>query len=893
MIRFAPGITALAAKSILQQLELENLGSLHIPVESYQATQEFSGKSTQRRQFLADQLERTYITGFRGERQPEYMAAMLLHNACGIIEIAEPYYLPEITAVEPNDSLYALQVNLRTMNTLAAWQTYQGDSTVIIGISDTGVFSEHEDLKESIWTNQAEIPDNGIDDDQNGFIDDYRGCNFAWRDDGSRPGSVLSAFNHGTLVAGAAGATTDNKTGIASAGFRSRIFPMKTAADNRGSISYGYISILYCVQMGIKVVNCSWGSFNYSCINESIVEYAAASGTAIICGGGNHNTTAPFYPAGYKGAIGIGLSDENDKIYEKMGIGSHMHLLAPGHNGWSVTTTNGEYTGIGYGTSFAAPVAAGVAAVLMGRFPMLSPEQIYALMRITADSVYDKNPELALLMPRRINYGRAVQSKPLNLPAFRPDSIAYIRTGLRSRIDDTVEIQLYMHSMLAPVKNAEFSLAIAQDTDNALQIINNTAIFRGNAGKDSIVIIKGIRLCIKALSGSTCLLRLQIQQQSDSGHSTQDVFLLPFIPQDSLITLANQSVTMSFADNATIGISDYPISVRGSGYKMADQNCPLLAEAGLVAGISPLRVISSIRGSTSYFSADRNFTVTQPWFMRNDGRAQAVFTDSLAADSVRNDLYAALQIQYPTDRNTVIAVNLQADSSGILFNRRNFAAAIYFDWRPGGSNSAIETAMPFPMGDNQRAILLRSAADSLLYILCGAAGTAQPFATAFSNSISYNGFTQAEKYTLLRSGSLQESIQNNDLGIMVGSAAWQSGDICRICFGAGRDTLALKKEFYECMQQKVSSSNEISLSSMPDNMPVIRPDRIIFRRLQFPVLRSVTIYNLYGMPLMDAEYSADMEELSINIAHLPAGMYFALCQQHGQQPLVISLPLIH
>ena len=140
------------------------------------------------------------------------------------------------------------------MQVFEAWDIFKGDSSIIIGIIDAGALQDHEDLVNSIWRNEGEIPENGIDDDNNGYIDDYNGVNFSYLDDGTDPASTFNVIEHGTKVAGIAGATVNNKVGIAGIAYNCRIFPMKTSVNGSGNITHGFESMIYAAQNGIKVV---------------------------------------------------------------------------------------------------------------------------------------------------------------------------------------------------------------------------------------------------------------------------------------------------------------------------------------------------------------------------------------------------------------------------------------------------------------------------------------------------------------------------------------------------------------------------------------------------------------------------------------------------------------
>lgn len=151
---------------------------------------------------------------------------------------------------------------------------------MVVAVIDNGVDQTHEDLKASIAVNSGEIPGNFIDDDNNGAVDDYNGYNLAWEDDGTQPGVTYNngAGGHGTNVAGIVSATTNNALGIAGIANRCKLFPIKAAPVNTGSIVYGYEGMIYAAQRGFKVINCSWGSQSRS----GFVKPTASSTKALL-----------------------------------------------------------------------------------------------------------------------------------------------------------------------------------------------------------------------------------------------------------------------------------------------------------------------------------------------------------------------------------------------------------------------------------------------------------------------------------------------------------------------------------------------------------------------------------------------------------------------------------
>ena len=126
----------------------------------------------------------------------------VLKNEIDLIEVAEPRFSEQIL-FRPDDTYLVQQNFLSTIKAFEGWDLYQGDSSIVIGIIDNGFLQNHEDLKDNISINRSEIENNGIDDDQNGFMDDYRGVNLAWPNDGTPAGSTFLDYDgHGTTVAG-------------------------------------------------------------------------------------------------------------------------------------------------------------------------------------------------------------------------------------------------------------------------------------------------------------------------------------------------------------------------------------------------------------------------------------------------------------------------------------------------------------------------------------------------------------------------------------------------------------------------------------------------------------------------------------------------------------------
>lgn len=168
--------------------------------------------------------------------------------ATGIIEYAEPLYKIQLLS-NPNDPDTASQYYLGLIKAYDAWDISQGDSNIVVGVTDTGTDLDHPDLAAGIAYNYAD-PINGIDDDGDGYIDNFMGWGFGQNDNDPSVDVI-----HGSFVLGLAGAVTNNGIGIAGAGYKTRFLPVKIS--NNGVLTTAYEGIVYAADHGCQIINCS------------------------------------------------------------------------------------------------------------------------------------------------------------------------------------------------------------------------------------------------------------------------------------------------------------------------------------------------------------------------------------------------------------------------------------------------------------------------------------------------------------------------------------------------------------------------------------------------------------------------------------------------------------
>ncbi|MBF0196909.1 MAG: S8 family serine peptidase [Planctomycetes bacterium] len=294
----------------------------------------------------------------------------------------EPDYI-QYAIGEPNDTrfedLWGMNNTGQNSNktgadieALGAWEVTTGSKNIIVGVVDSGIAHNHPDLRRNMWVNQGEIPDNNIDDDDNGYIDDIHGYDFC-NDDGD----PMDDKGHGTHCAGTIGAVGNNSKGVVGVCWKVSLMGLKFLGSNGyGSTSDAIGCINYAKDMGANITSNSWGSRGYSSILKSTIAKAGNKGILCIAAAGNNGTnndSDPFYPCGYNldCIISVAASDYNDNLASFSNFGEQqVDVAAPGVRILS-TVLNGKYQYYS-GTSMAAPHVAGLMALFQSHYPEMS-----------------------------------------------------------------------------------------------------------------------------------------------------------------------------------------------------------------------------------------------------------------------------------------------------------------------------------------------------------------------------------------------------------------------------------------------------------------------------------------------------------------------------------------
>lgn len=374
-------------------------------------------------------LDRTALLTFDRPIDPQQLAETLMRRYPTAIEFAEPDLVLR-SQIVPNDPLFSSQWYLRDRNVFSerradirapeAWDMTTGNSDVVIAVIDTGIDTTHPDLARKLFVNPGEIPNNGADDDRNGFVDDVSGWDFVRRDN-----DPDDENGHGTYMSSLAAAETNNALDIAGVSWGSRILPLK-AGDERGNFATSTIiqAVNYAVAMaplGVRVLNMSFGGPGTSVGLERALAAANDAGIIALAAAGNegqNNDVMPQLPSylttRLDNVVAVAATDRFNQLAYFSNYGRlNVDVGAPGMTILGLTTRKlsaelGRSDGLitGNGTSQATAIVSGIAALIFSAYPESTP--IRAKVRLLANA--DRIPELEgrLSSGGRVNAVRAL-----------------------------------------------------------------------------------------------------------------------------------------------------------------------------------------------------------------------------------------------------------------------------------------------------------------------------------------------------------------------------------------------------------------------------------------------------------------------------------------------------
>lgn len=833
--------------------------------------------------FPLTDLSRIYECTYQSDLPIDIAINMLLST--GIVEYAQPRYLIHPMSTVPNDPFHTNQYQLNVMKMFDAWDYEKGDSTIVVGIADWGVELTHPDLADNIFYN-VEDPIDGIDNDNDGYLDNYYG----W-DMGSNDNNPTGLSIHGTYVSGCSSATTDNGTGVSGIGFRCKFIHIKIADDNNNGTK-GYESIVYAADHGCRVINCSWGSVFYQgSFGQDIINYATFNRNSLVVAAcGNANNQLLYYPASYDHVLSVAGTNSTDLKWSGSSYGYKVDLCAPGQDVWT-TANNGTYN-YSSGTSFSSPLVAGAAALLWSHFPDYDPLQITGQLKATCDVIDTMTGNLSysgLLGTGRVNMARALTDtttpyvEMLNMVFEDADQDQFFESN------DTIQLIGDFYNFLAATSPG-FTATLYSLTPY-LTIIDS-AVTPGVIAPSSSVsnATNPFSFLLASDVPASQILYLKLVL-ADTGISFNQYFSIT--ANNDYLTIDTNQIGITITSKGAIGYNS-GYSTQGIGITY-NSTRSLISSAGFMVGVSPTKVSDAVIGFDGY--VDQDFLSTDQ--VRKiqgiaDYTAEGTFNDSLSGEgkmhlSIRHTTMAWNQ----PGREKFIILSYVLENYGTE-TLTDLYAGIYLDWDLDDNMKNTAT------WDNQRKLGLVNPFEGGTYAGLQLLYGNGVFHYAFDNdglngSIKLtDGFTGLEKYLTLKSNRTNAGsfAPGNDVSHMVSSGPYTllPGDTAKIVFAilAGDYLTDIQNSADEALLTFNSLSSIRPLVQITNDNVLISPcpftDRI---NLQMTLSQSQTaelvLCNYLGQTVYASEFdaSAGTSTHEILLPGLNQGIYFLSVKTHS------------
>ncbi len=581
-----------------------------------------------------------------------------------ITEYVEPYYLPQVTFT-PNDTLLINQYYIGLINAENAWNINQGDTNIVIGITDTGWDPTHPDLLDNVKINYAD-PINGTDDDLDGYMDNYLGWDLGMNDNNA----LWESLSHGVNVTGIAAAVTNNVTGVAGVGFKTKFLPVKIS-NSVGQLTHAYQGIVYAADHGCFIINCSWGGYTPSQFNQSVIDYARINkGCLVVAAVGNDNGENVFYPAGYYGVLSVSGSEQSDLKETNSNYGYYVDVSAPGHL-MQTTGPNGGF-GINGGTSMAAPVISGGAGILKAQFPSYTNDQIASLIQATADDLNPLNPSyIDKLGSGRLNLFASVSAGPVQFLELTDHATTDNNNDIFV-LGDTLFIEGFFENYLDPISGVTVTVT---STSPFVNIIDGTTSLP-NLGTLATTSNNADKFVVEVLSGAAFNEVITFKAVITNGTFTNNDYFTVTLNPD-YINLEENLVGTTITSNGKIGFNDVNNSI-GLGFTYAAEQ--LLFEAGFMIGDGSTRVADVVRGNPTQdqdFGSQVNVEYNPPYVSSLD--LYNVFDDFQMVNPItlRIEQFSYAYPNTPDDKYVIVVYNIQNVGVGPI---SNVYAGLFADW---------------------------------------------------------------------------------------------------------------------------------------------------------------------------------------------------------------------
>lgn len=808
--------------------------------------------------------------------------------ATGQIEYVEPLYRYE-PLLAPNDPLADSttggQEYLKIIKAYAAWNISQGDTNVVIGILDTGVRLTHEDLKDNLKYNYAD-PLDGLDNDGDGYPDNYHGWDLA--DDDNDP--TANANGHGTSVTGVAAATPNNGKGMVGIGFNCKFLPIKVFASTDQGAFRGYEGIVYAAEHGCQIINLSWGGVGFpSAFEQDIINYATINrNVVIVAAAGNTNLDLDFYPASYSNVLSVGSVTRNDIKSPNHTFSYAIKIAAQGSDVQITGNSNNSHYSRGNGSSYAAPMVSGAAALVRSHFPELTAPQVVERLRVTADDIYglEGNSTYTEQLGRgRLNVYRALaETAPKSV---RLQTWQLANESSSTKPGETISLYGTYKNFLSPVTELTITVTSSNEYLEVVQGQFSAGSMATLAEKDNQAAPFSFRVAENTPSNSLAIVRFGFTD----GTYTDYQYIKFNLNPDFVTTDVNQ-ISMSVISRGNVAYDGQNMLV-GHGIRYRDSS-PLLAEGGLLVGYSPTLVSDNIRNERG--QTDLDFYAVSTLERHQSSPVAEFVASNILEDSLTESKTLSVRINQRVlawadapNQDFVILEYLLTNRSAQTLDQTY--AGMFADWDllDAGRN-VTEWNNALKLG------IIRHVSDTFIWVGIQVLSAGAPGFYALENSASReesinigDGFTTAEKYAALSGGVQREEAgdpQNGSdvsyvISTKVKALAPSEQDNVTFAFVAGltraelyQNATAAAAKYQMLIAQEILPSapedfaHAITLYPNPSQGQV---------SVSFPdSLQQATIFlqiiDAQGRLVQEIEHKGAVK-VDLKVTHLPAGFY--------------------